>query len=126
MLPNNMERLPNHIEDQIESVWLNYQKKIVTEKEGELVQSLSEGCGINEITAKVEEFNSIVDNIVGNDECLYDKYRFRMFTRGTDIVLLRDPKIISEKDKQFQVGQEFYDLSDFYETGVDVRRRIKS
>lgn len=126
MLLNEMERLPNHIEEQIEGIWLNYQKKLVAEKEDGLIKSLSGGCGIEEITLEVEEFNSVIDSVVGNDDYLYDKYRFRMFTRGTDIVLLRDPKIISEKDKQFQVGQEFYDLNDFYETGVDVRRQIRS
>lgn len=119
-----MERLPNHIEQQIENVWLNYQKKLVEEKNEEIAKLLTDGCGVDEITRKVEDFNSVIDNIVGSDEELYDRYKFRMFIRGTDVVLLRDPEIISEKDKLFQIDQELYNLNDFNEVGVDVRRRI--
>lgn len=117
-----MVELPERIEQQIEEVWFRSQKKLINEKIQAIQEVLDGGFTVREVVDKVEDFNSVANTICGDDEQLYDMYRFRMFTRDCEVALIQRPKIISEEGKLFSVNGQFYDLSDYDEVDVDVRR----
>lgn len=117
-----MTELPKNIENQIEEIWMNSQRKLFSEKGKELENLLAGDCNIDEVVSKTEDLNSIINEICGQDEELYDMYRYRMFVKDSEVVILVRPKVVSEKDHMFLVGGNLYNLCDHNEIDVDVRR----
>ena len=113
-----MQELPAHIENQIEEIWLNSAIKIVTEKRDTVLKSINGVCTLPQLQEKVADFNSAL-GFICDDEEDYEFSRFRMFTKGLDIILLQHPEIISELDKMFKVCGELYNLADWTEEDVD-------
>lgn len=117
-----MTELPKNIEDQIEAIWFNAQKKLVEQKIKDIQDVLQNPCTVTEVTNKVEDFNSVINSVCGDDEDLYDMYRFRMFVKDCEVVLLQRPKVVSEVDRLYEVNRTLYNLIDYDEVDVDVRR----
>ena len=116
-----MVELPDNIESQIENIWFNSQRKFAEEKLAEIKEVMNGNFTLPQVREKVEDFNSIVDFICGENEQLYDLYRFRMFTKNEEVALIQRSHIVSEVDKIFVIGQETYNFADYNEIDVDVR-----
>lgn len=74
------------------------------------------------VITRLEDFNSTINYIYPDDEEMYDKLRFRMFQNDCEVILFQNPEIISEIDKMYIVGNQEYDLIDYDEVDIDVRR----
>lgn len=92
------------------------------ERMAEVEETMSGQFTLSEVKSKVEDFNSVIDNVCGDDERLYDMYRLRMFHKDTEVLLLERPTVISEIDKLYQVNNTMYNLIEYDEIDVDVRR----
>ena len=117
-----MSELPKNIEDQIEAVWLKSQRKLIDSKTDELEVLLRDGCSVEAAVSKVEDLNSVINEVCGKDEELYDMYRFRAFVKDSEMILLCRPKVVDEESHMYLVDGTLYNLCDYDEINVDVRR----
>jgi hypothetical protein len=105
-----------------EDALLKAQEKLIKEKLADVKNAVGGEFTVDELRRKVEDFNSTVGWVAKDDFDLYDKYRFRMFHKDCEVVLLQDPIVVSEMDKLFEVQNELYNLIDYDEVDVDAKR----
>lgn len=114
------------LEGKAKIVWEKaYQKAlidIVDGKRDDIQEMMIKPTPIKQVVSKIEDFNSTIDYIYPNNDDMYDKLRFRMFQNDCEVILFQNPEVISEIDKMFIVGNEKYDLIDYDEVDVNVRR----
>lgn len=114
------------LEGKAKKVWEEaYQKglrHIVDEKLADIRETMITPTPVKQVIWKIKDFNSTINYIYPDREDLYDKLRFRMFQNDCEVILFQNPEVVSEVDKMFIVNEEEYDLIDYQEVDVDVRR----
>lgn len=113
-----MVELPNIWEEAFEKAKID----VVSKKLEGIKDVVGGKFTVNQVREKVEDFNSTIDWVLKGDDENYDFCRFRMFVKDLDVVLIQHPEVVSEIDKMYEINGELYNLIDYDEVDVDVRR----
>lgn len=115
------ENLPRNIEEQIENVWYRTQEKVIQEKLRDVERTMGGKFTVDQVVSKVEDFNSTISLVLGDDEQTYNECKMRMFIKDCDVVILQNPEVISEIDQIYALNGIVYQLIEYNEIDVDVR-----